>query len=81
MVFQTVMINRSAMNLYQRGGGTRILVLNTFKKFVRSMVSNSVFADGISFVVGLVGLLAVWMAFRLPMGPPAEVSLAGHVLS
>jgi hypothetical protein len=81
MVFETVTINRSEMNPYQRRGGTRILLLSTFKKLVRSMVSRLFFVERIRFAVGPVGLFAVLMAFRLPMGPPAEVSLAGHVLS
>jgi hypothetical protein len=72
MVFETVTINRSEMNPYQRRGAARIVVLSTFKKLVRSMVFRLFLADRIRFVVGLVGLFAVLMAFRLPMGPPAE---------
>ncbi len=47
---------------------------------IRSMVSRWVFADGIRFVVGLVGLFAVLQAFRLPMKPPAEASLTSSAL-
>ena len=80
MVFQTVMINRSAMNLYQRGGGTRILVLNTFKKFVRSMVSNwSSLTVLVSWLASLAFSLS-WWRFDCRWGRLRSLS-AGHVLS
>jgi Domain of unknown function (DUF1772) len=46
---------------------------------IRSMVSRWIFADRVRFVVGLVGLLAVLQAFRLPMRQPTDIARAGPV--